>query len=760
LRADKDQEIEEMKTGLKLSAGLALVSLLIGLSGPAFAELEEIVVTAQKREQSLRDVPISVSVFSGEFITDSRIESLTDLKLYAPGLSGEDLGSVTGTYAIRGISSNTFNVGSEPSVGVFIDDIYSGQNTSASAGIFDVERIEVVKGPQGTLFGRNTSAGAVSIISRKPGDTMGGEAQLSVGDSGQLDAFIGIDLPLSDTAKLRIAARRSEGEGDDFNTITKQITDSIETTQGRISLLLDPSDDLRIHLTADYENMDNDGPAYEYLDPFGFFGGPNDPFDGVWASDLYSFESRENRGFMGRAEWSLSDTLTFTSVSGYRDVDVDGAFDVDGTPLFIFDYFLPKDISHFSQDFRLSGSTGNIEWMAGASYYEEDANTKVAVAYNEYNWLYGTVIPADAYGPGIPDAPVTICDGVTDIAFLGVTCSEYVFEPNLVDGESTSVAGYFDVTWHATDAMDVTFGTRYTHDKKKFMLELPPSYSLLAIWQGQYTSIGTATLDGPVEKKDTWNGFQPRLSVNYALSDESSIYAAVGRGYKAGGFAVQNVNQPGFAEETSWSYEVGTKSSIWEGRGLLNAAIFYYDYDDMQVDIQSALPYVTRNAGKVSGRGIEADLTVEPVEGLRLMMAGSVMRAECDDCILLGSDGFPNDASGNPMARSPEVQLSLIANYEFPVSDNLVMNLQGSAAYESEQYFTLFKEENKKSESYTLVGLRAGIRNEADTWSVTLYAKNLFDEEYLIDQQDYIGFGTQNYAGQRKRVGVTLGVRF
>lgn len=760
MHADRDREIEEMNTSLRFSVWLTLISVLVGLSGPALAQLEEVIVTAQKREQSLLEVPISVSVFSSEFVMESRIESLTDLKWYAPGLSGEDLGSVTGTYAIRGISSNTFNVGSEPSVGVFIDDIYTGQNTSASAGIFDVERVEVIKGPQGTLFGRNTSAGAVSIVSRKPGKTLASQAELSVGDFGQFDAFIGVDVPLSDTAGLRIAAKHSEGEGDNFNTITHQITDSIETNQGRISLLADPSDDVRIHLTADFESMDNEGPAYEYLDPYGYFGGPNDPYDGVWASDLYSFESRENWGLMGRVDWSLRDDLTFTSISGYRDVDVDGAFDVDGTALFIFNYFLPKEISHFSQDFRLNGSSGKIDWMVGASYYEEQANTAVAVTYNEYNMIGGIVIPADAYGPGIPEAPVTICDGVTDIAFFGVTCSDYVFEPNIVDGNSRSVAGYFDLTWHASDALDVIFGTRYTYDKKKYLLALPPSYSLLAIWQGQLTSIGTATPDGPVEKNDSWNGLQPRLSVNYTVNDNASIYGSIGRGYKAGGFAVQNVYEPGFDEETSWSYEIGTKSLLWDGRGMLNAAVYYYDYDDMQVDIQSALPYVTRNASKVEGYGIEADLTVEPADGFRLIMAGSLMRAECNDCVLLGSDGAPNDASGNPMARAPEVQLSLVANYDLPISDNLVMQLQGSAAYESEQYFTLFKEENKKGDAYTLVFLRAGIRNAADTWSVSIYAKNLFDEEYLIDQQDYIGFGTQNYRGQGRRLGVTLRMKF
>ena len=603
----------------------------------AFAQLEEVLVTAQKREQNLQDVPIAISAVNEELLEQTGVNTITEVIPMVAGLSGADYGLATNTWAIRGIGSNDWTIGSEPSVGVFIDDAYVGRNIFATSNFFDINRIEVVKGPQGTLFGRNAAAGAISLVTNKPGDGDELHLGLSMGDEGQRRYELVGNWALSDSFALRLAYQNQKWEGmwTEVNSGQEMYTESDVL---RLSARWDISDNLEALFKYNKGDAETNytsavsiltNPAQtgvEYPDRFAI----NQP----------NFEQNKDDGFGLRLTWSLSDSLTLVSITDSRSGENDYFEDVDGTADDItideavfgvpggavgglnIHVGLGGDADSFYQEFRLSGGSEAIDWFAGASYYSEDLDNS--------RWEVDYVATA----LGFPVGSQRISSRA----------------------ENESMGIYGDITWQASDQLALTAGARWSSDDKDWCTNT---------LQDDFGEAGGPTPGELCETKE-WDELTSRFIAQYNVSDDTMMFASVSQGYKGGGFNTSVADLDGdfiaetiidFDPETSIAYELGFKSTMMEGRMQLNGSFYVIDYEALQfatLTLETGLQIA--NAGDVDSRGFEIELNYAPNDSVLLMANYANSEAE------VGSGAL----NGQTLAYAPQATYSLGAMVDQP----------------------------------------------------------------------------------------------
>lgn len=731
-----------MKISEKIpSHSLAVVLLASAISSVINVEaqglsIEEVVVTAQRREQSLQDVPMSVSAFTETSLKASGINYVTDLMAYTPGLSGARQGVGVTQFAIRGISSNSFGIGGDNSVGIFVDDVYAGRATIAGLPFIDIARVEVLKGPQGTLFGRNTSAGAISITSNKPN----GELSLSLNQTlaqyhGQ-KTIATFNAPIiEDVLMIRGSLVYEDSEGAIKNS--NGLSDFGNSTKAaKVSLLYQASDRFQALLNLSSQKVQEDGRAFEpsnsaspflqlagisnadVFDKTAHHGSPSDEVNDVIAANL-------------KLSLDLNDDITLTSISSSIEYVNSAKFDADGTPLRLLESIWPREESEsVSQEFRLNGSGDNIDWMVGLSYQKENITGLQINRYDENIWL-GVLQSINALDPNIPanglgspHPAFTLCDGSgMDVAILGSSCGDRS-ETDLSQGEFESQALYADVSYRPTDELSISLGLRYSQDKKTWRYQSELS-------AGLFSTLGLPSLiltdiTGPqgFSASHKWSKLTPRIAIDYQLNNDIMIYASAAEGYKPGGFSAVSR----FEEENNWSYELGLKSSLMDGRVQLNVASYYYDYDNLQVQIIKNSVLSIDNIKSMTGKGVEVDFQFRASEDLDFISTISLANAEIGN--------HHNDAGnlkGNAPAYSPEQSASLIAKYRVGQWQGMELTAQAEASYQSEQFFSV---DNVKAESqagYTLFNARLTLQAAAGDWQLAVFGKNLGDKNYLIN---------------------------
>ena len=410
----------------------------------SFAQLEEVVVTAQKREQNLQDVPIAISAVSQEMLDQTGINTITEVIPMVPGLTGADYGLATNTWAIRGISSNDWTIGSEPSVGVFYDDAYVGRNIFATSNFFDINRIEVVKGPQGTLFGRNAAAGAISLVSNKPGDSNDLRLGIALGDEGQERYEVVGNWAVSESFALRLAYQHQKWEGmweevisgDDMYT---------ESDVVRLSARWDVTDNFEALFRVNYGNAETNYTSAVNI-PFNL-ADPGEEYPDKYAINRPNSEENEDEGFGLRLSWDINDSLSLVSITDVRSGENDYFEDVDGSAddLAIDNALLGgavggldipvglgAEADTFYQEFRLNGGSDSLSWFTGVSYYTEE--------------LEGTRWEVDYVATA-----------------LGFPLGSQRIES---DADNESYGIYGDVTWQATEKLALIGGLRWSFDEK------------------------------------------------------------------------------------------------------------------------------------------------------------------------------------------------------------------------------------------------------------------------------------------------------
>lgn len=730
----------------RTSSRLGFALLCAGLN-PAIAAdsvLEEVIVTAQRRPQSLMEIPLSVSVIDQQLLADSSIRTLDDVVPFTPGLSGVEQGVSTPIYAIRGISSNSFGIGGDASVGVFVDDAYIGRINSTGAAFMDVARVEILRGPQGTLFGRNSSAGAINIISQQPRDDFELDYRLGYGSFATVAGELTVNAPIiADKLLFRGTILGHSDDGYDNNVLLDRPVGDRNTRAGRGALLLRATEKLDLTLTLAAQNTVTGGLGYGTKDPelAAASGVSPDPFDGEMASDVAIFDDNNSRDARLHIDWQIADQLQLRSISAWHYNESPNLFDVDGSALFIFNAgFNDRESSTISQELRLSGSTARLDWIAGASYFTEDVSADILLNYNEFNTVGGTPVP--------PEAPAfEICDPVSD-SVLG-PCDANAVERSATSGDYLSYAAYGDVSFQWTDALNVTGGLRYTLDQKDYSYNAAAVDNLTTRFLGHnvlgYETVGTQQLS------HSWDQWQPRLALDYRWMDQLMTYASITRGYKSGGFdpaATPELSR--FDEETSWSYELGLKSQAWQQRLNFNATAYLYDYSDYQVQLINNGLARTVNAPEVDGHGLELELSLRPDEHWLFISSAAFSRTQFGDF----SQG-DNNLSGNSTILSPETTVSMIGEYRHAIAGFGYTSIRLEWLYESEQYFSVQNLDSARQDAYAVTNLYLALGNEQHGWQLRLLARNLFNSEYYILNRD-MGAGPVAYRAPPTYFGIEI----
>ncbi len=757
----KQVETAAPRSGKKaLSRAVASALLAGSVSSPLQAQmLEEVVVTATKRSESVMDVPLAITAISGNVMREANLDDIKDLISFSPGVTGNSRDSFIDYVSVRGILTNDFGIGGDPSVGLYKNNLYQGRNGAAVTSIYDIERAEVLRGPQGFLFGRGAIAGAMSIYTTKPDfDGVHGYFETEVGERNLFVAEGGINIPVSDSLAFRLAGYHSEEEGYVENLFDGKDYIFHDKDAVRLTGLFE-SGALSASLMLEYETRDQSGSIYDatgtgegyaYLtDIYGDLGFPTD--DNVVNSDM-SLGNRDGGDIYSvglqidyEMEWA-----TFTSITGYRNHDFDYAEDFDAVPLIINSYAQDQEGDYFEQELRLvSNGDGPLSWYAGASYYDEDIEAEFSQEMSEDFWCsaywayYETSCPDlfayyQEYAAYYPDGEYVqyFLDYFGTVDWMG-SASGNMLDRNRAHGKYKGYAVYVDLSYEFSPQWDATIGVRYTRDEKDFSNLVLPSNSPVL---GTRAALGFTTPEGAVSDSQSWDEFTPRAILNFRPNDDHLIFASVTSGYKSGGFnsfglspeieygfteAVPGEYKPAsFDPETSISYELGYKGTLFEGGTQVSANVFYYEYEDLQSNYYEGALFFVENVGEVEAFGVEATLAQSLGDYFDFNMGFAWFDSEANDLqpICGGSDV----CEGRGLYWAPEWSGFATLNATFPLGDG---ELFGFASYnfQTEQSGG-FEPGSIKVDGWGEAQISAGYR--WDDFAVSAYVDNLTDEFY------------------------------
>lgn len=700
------------------------------------ASSDEIVVTALRREQSLKDVPLSVSVFTSDQINDAGVASLADLSRLTSGLSFDNTGVSRPKMYIRGMGTEAFDAGSDPAVAVFIDDVYISRFQGIDIELLDLERIEVLKGPQGTLFGRNASAGAINVVSKAPEAERGAEFQATVGNLAAVTARASLNVPVVEDVLLsRFSFGYKRREGYSKNTLTGVNHNNIDRWAGRGQLLFTPTPEFKAKFSIDFLSADENMWALENINDSigiisasagasGLYDRSLDPFSERYSTDGY--QNRDSWGTSLRADWEIGPG-TLTSITGFRVFELSERQDLDGTAAYVADRSSDEEAESFSQEIRYDvAMTPWLRVLAGVYYQNEDIDRTDRIYFGG----------EAAFAPLDPD--FSIVDDVT------------------VDVEAISAFGQAEID--LTSTLKLSLGARYGEDTKT--LNRQDYYDDCA-----FAACAAPFLAAPytVTVKRTWSSFDPTVVLSYQPTNDLHIFASYREGSKAGGF--QSLPQATaasgglpFAPEHVQAYELGVKISDLPLNGRFNASIFRNEYDDLQFltgnNIDSFTVVVTDNAASATAQGIELDGVFSPLTALRINYGFMYLDAEFDEYI----DGAGADLSGNRLLRAPEFSGNVGVEIE-QTFGSIVATLRGDYSHQSRIYFRPDNNPAFSQPDLGLISASLSIADQDKAWSLTFWGKNLSDEAYLQNVILLGAAGIASYAPPRT-YGVTLGVSF
>ena len=781
--------------------GTASAVVLAGLGASSAAQaqtsdvqtVDSIIVTAQKREQNLQDVPVVVTAVGAKLLQDTGVRDIKDLTILTPGLTVTSTSSEASTTArVRGVGTVGDNPGLESSVGVVIDGVYRPRNGVGFGDLGEMERIEVLKGPQGTLFGKNTSAGVINVVTKEPEFGFGGSGELTFGNYGAKGAAASVTGPLYEdklAGRLYVAARKRDGYNDVVtgNGPSKRDEDAdsnFYTVRGQ--LLFVPDDKATFRVIADYTRRDENccgavqirtGPTAAIL---ALVSGQSTPV--ATTADPFARVAYSNRGAPAKIVdkgVSLQGDIdlpfgSLTSISAIRDWRTDNGQDADFSLADLA--YRNKDGTNYSefrtytQELRLAGKTDKFDWLVGAFLADERLETRANFLYgNDYEQYLGRLLSRSTANPA----------GIANfISILTGRAPNTTFTPgqglyDRYNQRATTVALFTNDTWHVTDAFEITAGLRYTSEEKKLDTYQTNSdggigcgTALSAAGQARIASIvgaaATPTVIGNLclpwanplfngrgtkqERSDKeWSG---TLKASYRLSPEVFTYASFARGYKGGGFnldrtqssnglpsgasGVTPIYDTSFPAEFVDSYEIGIKNTLFNRTVLFNVSAFSQKFTDFQLNTFLGTSFVVRSIPEVNSKGVDADfLWFTPVHGLTVQSGFTYADTK------YGKQAIPNDP-GNALALLPGSNLSLAPKYsasgsltyETPVGDNLKARFNIGAKYSS-SYNTgsdLFPPKVQKA--YTVVNGRVGVGSADDHWTLELWAQPLFNEKY------------------------------
>lgn len=712
------------------------------------AGVEVVVVTAEKREEGLQNIPIPITAVLGETLEKAGVTEVGDLTQLTPSLQFGTR-STNVFIAMRGIGQAGQDIGSQSGVTVSLDGVPLLNHFMMNPAFLDVERVEVLRGPQGTIAGRNATGGAINVHSKAPTDFFEGSLSLNLGNYDRTGVSGFLNTRISDSASARVSFQRNEAEGWMKNGFNGRRNDDTDLTQVRGQVLFEPNDLLSVRGIIDY-TRDRSDPSFNLLlgraiadvpsavELPGYAFPLNDP------ENLTFYENEPNRrdveGLRSTVivDLELGPNSTLTSTTGYIDHDIDlTEIDVDLTPVPTSTFpLIGLYASQFTQEFTLTTSLGDrADLVAGLFYMNGDASEPLYLTF-------GTLVNYLVYLP---------------------------------EEKLDSTAAYAQFRYNLTDKLRATLGGRYTTDEKSYAMDA--------------TVLTTNTL---LSEEDSWNAFTPRFVLDYTPNNNSLIYASASRGFKSGGFnTLGDISRPvnTFNPEYVWNYEVGAKLAMFDQRLRMGLTAFHADYTNLQATVFRLDPVTdvryprVENASTAKIRGVEFEFQAAPVSGLTL--SGAVTRLDteyglfCNNdpnrptvptdpgCVGATSDGQPLppgaiDLTGNQLTQAPEWQYNTSGQYIMPVSDTLELFVRADYKWQSRVYFDFYNNPLNTQESYGLLNASFGLAAQDTSWAITGWIRNATDERYVTQGAVTTSANPSRTGslGMPRMYGVTLDRRF
>lgn len=710
--------------------------------------IEEVIVTAERREANLQDVPISLTSFSASDLDALQVRDLGDLQSLVPNLSIHVGDANNAVVYIRGVGQIDSIAFFEPGVGVYLDDVYLGRAQGAFLDVLDVERIEVLRGPQGTLYGRNTVGGAVKYVSAAPTEEFSANVSATLGNYSRADYKASISGPLvEDTLYGRLTVAQLTRDGYSGNLFDGQDDGDRDTFYTRGVLNFKVSDNFSIQLAADYTDSDPDRSRTPSkvtpitiltVDPFTFglsfatFPADSDPF--VVNADFNTVEQTETKGANLNLVWDISAALTFKSISSYRKLEYGTELDLDGTPVNAFGIFYFNNQEQWTQELQLAYQDSRISAVGGLYYFNEQGTTFDGGVFSNFLIALSgdSKFETDSYA-AFGQLDYNFTDRLTGIFGVRYTDEEKAYSRRAEDFDLTALAGIrFDPD---------TFAVSYANPGL-----LNPGSSDLALDGG----IGVPRVGANPRPAD-FDNVSFKGGLKYQISDAAQIYATVAEGFKSGGFngRVADGQLEPYDEETLTSYEAGIKSQWLDNRLRTNAAMFYTDYNDLQVSSFTAsadgltfIPVFT-NAGAATIQGAELEVTAVMTDRLTVTANVGYLDAQYDEFLAQPDPvtGQVVDVSDErEIVNSPEWDTFLGLAYAIPLAARGSVTLLANWAYRSKTYLEVNSSENLAQGAYSLYDASLIYDSPDGHWRVILGGKNLADKEYRTHAFDLSAF--------------------
>ncbi|MGV0033812.1 MAG: TonB-dependent receptor [Candidatus Azotimanducaceae bacterium WSBS_2022_MAG_OTU7] len=784
-----------MKISINKKICLMGMALSIGSAPLHSAVLEEVVVTAQKREQSMQDVGVAVSAFTGDQMNQLGWDTADDVVAQAPGVTLVQPNGPGSFYInIRGVAQNDFSGDNQESpVAIYVDDVYVASPTGAGFQLFDFERVEIVRGPQGTLFGRNATGGLVHYLTKRPTQETEGYIKGTFGEFSQVDVEGAIGGGLTDMVSGRLSFNSSSHDPIIKNNTGSDLSDN-DVWAARGQLLFEFGESAELLLNVRAAELDNTNAPFDHrssrldadglgeffdgvdLSDFGGFngtGGYRDPDGGrihQGEYDAEGFVKIETQGYTATFKMEVGDGMEFVSITDYNELERDYLEDSDASPTPFFHFALKSDMEQFSQEFRLSGLTENMSWVAGAYYMSYEG---------------------DLFSGGV-------AGGFAREAFQDTTVPDEFGFNSPFSTETESTAFFGQVEFDLSDTLTLTAGLRWSKEEKSTQFD--QYYSLFQsttsndvavqdlfelgdpVWTyggGQYSNRGSVTLfgafginlallEGQTDTEIDDDFFTWKLGLDWSASEDTLVYVSYNRGIKAGGFnapldATLFINDSltreefAFDKETLDAYEIGFKMDLWDGRARLNGAAYYYDYQDYQAFNLESLTLFVFNTDAVN-KGFELELQASPAEGWDVLLGIAYTDTNVEDAFTtLGGDVLDRE-----MIMTPEFSFNGMFRYEWTMGGGMLA-AQYDFNYLGDHFFQLKNSPVVEESAYVISNVRLTYTPADADWTLSIFVNNATDEEYRQMALDLSGdplgggFGmTESAYGKPRWVGISF----
>jgi iron complex outermembrane receptor protein len=708
------------------------------------AVLEEVVVTATKRAQSVQDVGIAITAFTGAQLEQMGFSNAQQVTAMAPGVQTlQPNGEANYSVGIRGVVNSDFTTNVESPVALYIDEVYISQMSGAGFMLYDMERVEILRGPQGTLFGRNATGGLIHYLTKRPTEEFSGYLRGTVGDYDQykVEGAIGGG---NETVSGRFSGSYHENDGYVTNRHDRSNKlNNADDKSYRAQVLYTPMDDFEVLFnvrhgeqnidTGFFENVSSVIPGQLTPSTFnpvlGYLDNDGNVFKGDY--DDPGFNDLETDGYTGTLKWGF-DSFTVTSILDYSTVDRKYIEDSDASPAPVFNFFLNTDSEQTSFELRLDGETDKIKWLAGVYYLGLDIDDSNGAITDPF------VGPAPTPG-----------------AEAGLN--------NPYTSELDSYSGFGQLEYPLSDNLNLVLGARYIVDEKDFKYTtsivefLDPEQKNFDADSNVVELAELATYKGDRDD-DEWSG---RVQLDWTLNDDMMVYGSWNRGVRGGGFNAPifplsppldyNDDTMSYDPEKLDAYEVGFKSSFFDGTMRLNGAAYYYDYKDYQAFFITGIDTITFNTDAESYGG-ELELQASPIDGLDILLGAAYNDIDVE---LPGGDVSS--------VKSPEWNLNALVRYQWPMFGG-DMSIQGDIVYIDDHIFALTAAETVSEDGYSVSNIRMSYTTGDGKWLAEAFVDNVTDEEYLVQTFDLSGpdvFGmTEQYFGRPRWWGVAMTYRW